>query len=201
MGLRNRKWIGLSACVASGALALSIPGHAAAETADTKANMDASMTKDSGDDTHLYLEEVLGERALTEVRSWNDRTLKRLTSDPRFAKMEADVLAIVNSKDKIPYGSYRQGKVQNFWQDEKHVRGIWRRTSLDGYMSATPEWETVLDIDVLAKAEAKNWVYKGNSCLEPERELCMVTLSDGGKDAALQREFNSKTKSFVLTAL
>jgi prolyl oligopeptidase len=149
------------------------------------------------DADHLYLEEVLGDKAIAEVKSWNERSLQRLTSDPRFAKMEADVLAIVNSKDKIPYGSYRNGKVQNFWQDETHVRGIWRRTTLDSYMTAKPEWETILDVDALAKAEGKNWVYKGGGCLEPERELCMVTLSDGGKDASLQREFNSKTKTFV----
>jgi prolyl oligopeptidase len=187
----------LRRCAALGALALAMPALAA-ENENSKT--EATMTKaamDASDGAHLYLEEVLGERALTEVRAWNDRTLKRLTSDPRFAKMEADVLAIVNSKDKIPYSSYRQGKVQNFWQDETHVRGIWRRTSLASYLTANPEWETVLDIDALAKAEGKNWVYQGNSCLEPARELCMVTLSDGGKDASLQREFNSKTKSFV----
>jgi prolyl oligopeptidase len=152
----------------------------------------------NNDAEHLYLEEVLGERALTQVRGWNDRSLKRLTSDPRFAKMEADVLAIVNSKDKIPYVSYRKGVVQNFWQDEKHVRGLWRRSTLDSYLSNKTEWETVLDIDALAKAEGKNWVYKGSgSCLWPEYDLCMVTLSDGGKDASLQREFSKKTKSFI----
>lgn len=194
MGLHNRNRINFSCFAALGALAFAMPAYANATTTTTT---EAPMTTDKSDEAHLYLEEVLGERALTEVRAWNDRTLKRLTSDPRFAKMEADVLAIVNSKDKIPYGSYRQGKVQNFWQDEVHVRGIWRRTTLDSYMTATPEWETVLDIDALAKAEGKNWVYKGNRCLTPDRELCMVTLSDGGKDASLQREFNSKTKAFV----
>jgi prolyl oligopeptidase len=40
-------------------------------------------------------------------------------------------------------------------------------------------------------------VYQGASCLQPEDELCMVTLSDGGKDASLQREFNKRTKSWV----
>ncbi len=195
MGVHLIRKSNLSACVALGALALAMPAYATdAETS----KMETAMTTANSDDAHLYLEEVLGDKAIAEVRSWNDRTLKRLTSDPRFAKMEADVLAIVNSKDKIPYGSYRNGVVQNFWQDETHVRGIWRRTTLDSYMSATPAWETVLDVDALAKEEGKNWVYQGGGqCLEPELELCMVTLSDGGKDASLMREFNVKTKSFV----
>jgi prolyl oligopeptidase len=149
------------------------------------------------DNDHLYLEEVLGEKALAQVKTWNDRTLSRLTSDPRFAKMEGDALTILNSKDKIPYVSYRGGEVHNFWQDAQHVRGIWRKTTLDSYLTPQPEWETVLDIDALAKAEGKNWVYKGNACLPPAYDVCMVTLSDGGKDASVQREFNVRTKTFV----
>ena len=77
------------------------------------------------DEDHLYLEEVLGEQALSEVKAWNARSLARLEADPRFKEMEAEALAIVNSKDKIPYVSYRKGRAQNFWQDADHVRGLW----------------------------------------------------------------------------
>ena len=146
---------------------------------------------------HLYLEEVQGDKALAEVKGWNERTLERLTSDPRFTKMQADALEILNSKDKIPYVSYRGGDVHNFWQDETHVRGIWRKSTLDSYLSGSTQWETVLDFDKLAKDEDKNWVYKGNSCLAPDYELCMVSLSDGGKDAVVRREFNTRTKTWV----
>ena len=146
---------------------------------------------------HLYLEEVLGDKALDEVKGWNERTLERLTSDPRFEKMQAGALEILNSKDKIPYVSYRNGEVHNFWQDETHIRGIWRKSTLDSYLSSNTQWETVLDFDKLAKDEGKNWVYKGNSCLSPDYELCIVNLSDGGKDAVVRREFNSRTKTWV----
>ena len=146
---------------------------------------------------HLYLEEVLGEKAITEVKAWNERTLNRLTGDNRFAVLEGQALEILNSKDKIPYVSYRNGETHNFWQDANSVRGMWRKSSLDSYLSTDTKWETVLDIDALAKTEDKNWVYKGNSCLSPNYELCMVTLSDGGKDASIQREFNARTKSWV----
>jgi len=148
-------------------------------------------------DDHLYLEEVLGEAALSDVKGWNERTLERLTSDPRFGKMQADALEILNSKDKIPYVSYRGGEVHNFWQDASHVRGVWRKSTLESYLSENTQWETVLDFDKLAKDEGKNWVYKGNNCLGPDYELCIVNLSDGGKDAVVRREFNTRTKSWV----
>jgi prolyl oligopeptidase len=149
------------------------------------------------DADHLYLEDVLGERALADVNRWNERTLTRLTADPRFAMLEADALAILNSKDKIPYVSYRGGEVHNFWQDAQHVRGIWRKTTLKDYLTKDPAWETVLDFDALAKSEDKNWVYKGNECLGPDYDLCIVNLSDGGKDAVVRREYNVRTKSWV----
>lgn len=164
---------------------------------ETTSEMIEYTTAGQTDADHLYLEEVLGDKALTEVKSWNKRSLERLMADPRFKAMEAEALEILQSKDKIPYVSYRGGEVHNFWQDENHVRGIWRKSTLESYLSDSTEWETVLDFDKLSKDEDKNWVYKGNNCLAPDYELCIVNLSDGGKDAVVRREFNAKTKTFV----
>ena len=129
------------------------------------------------DEDHLYLEEVLGETALNEVKGWNKRTLDRLKSDPRYDTFYNDALEILNSKDKIPYVSYRNDEVHNFWQDADHVRGVWRKSTLDSYLSGSTKWETVLDFDDLAKAEDKNWVYKGNNCLGPKNEICMIVMN------------------------
>lgn len=57
----------------------------------------------------------------------------------------------------------------NFWQDDAHVRGIWRCASLQSYASEDTQWETVLDMDALATAGKENWVYKGYDCLAPDR--------------------------------
>ena len=105
----------------------------------------AYNTPGKTDKDHLYLEEVLGEKALSEVNNWNTRTLDRLMADPLFQQMNNEVLEIVNSKDKIPYVSYRAGEVHNFWQDEDHERGVWRKSSMGSYLSDSPVWETVLD--------------------------------------------------------
>ena len=149
------------------------------------------------DEDHLYLEEVLGGKALGQVKDWNTRSLDVLKADPRYQTFYEDALAILQSKDKIPYVSYRNDEVHNFWQDETHVRGVWRKSTLDSYLSDNTDWETVLDFDKLAKDEGKNWVYKGNNCLGPDYEMCIVNLSDGGKDAVVRREFNTRTKRFV----
>ena len=70
-------------------------------------------------------------------------------------------------------------------------RGIWRRTTLDDYVTESPNWQTVLDLDALGAEEDENWVWKGTDCLEPEYRHCMISLSRGGVDAAVEREFDA----------
>lgn len=150
----------------------------------------SDIAKSERNDPLIWLEETEGQKALETVRSWNARSLERLTSGERFMRLQADALTIVNADDKIPFGSYRGGYVYNFWQDADAVRGVLRRTSLENYRSAAPDWETLLDVDALSASEQANWVYKGSSCLAPEYTRCLLRLSDGGKDAAEQREWS-----------
>ncbi|HWT51627.1 MAG TPA: prolyl oligopeptidase family protein [Caulobacter sp.] len=149
-------------------------------------------------DPYLWMEEIEGTRALDWAKAQNARSLPVLQGDPRYADLEAKALAILNAKDRVPGVAFAgDGSLRNFWQDADHVRGLWRRTTLDSYRSENPAWETLLDIDALAKAENANWVFKGASCLPPDDTRCLVTLSNGGKDAVTVREFDTTTKSFV----
>ena len=151
-------------------------------------------------DPHLWLEEVLGDDALEWVRAQNDRTLGELQADPRYAGFEAAALEVLTADDRIPYGSIRDGMVYNFWQDEQHVRGLWRRTSVDDYRTDEPAWQVILDVDALAEAEDANWVFKGANVFRPtdgSGYRALVSLSDGGKDAIVQREFDIESGTFV----
>ena len=149
------------------------------------------------DDPFLWLEEVEGKRALEWVEQRNSESLAELQADPRYERFFAQAEALLNAKDRIPYGSIRGPHIYNFWRDAGHVRGIVRRTSLESYRTAEPEWETVLDVDALAKAENENWVYKGIDWLAPGYERCLVKLSRGGTDASVHREFDTLAKRFV----
>lgn len=154
----------------------------------------------SKEDKYLWLEEVEGEKALSWVKGHNERSLKKLQSDNRYKKLEEDALAIIRAKDRLTFGGYSDGFVSNFWQDATQVRGVWRRSDFASWKAQNPKWETILDFDKLSKDEGKNWVYKGSNCLDPNdnwNTICLLSLSNGGKDANEKREFNVKTKSFV----
>ena len=148
-------------------------------------------------DPHQWLEDVEGERQLAWVREQNAKAESELAATPEFRKLEADLLAIYDSDDKIP-AVYKQGDwYYNFWRDRNHERGVWRRTTLDEYRKPQPEWETVLDLDALNRAEGENWVWHGADCLRPEYTRCLVALSRGGADADVTREFDLATKQWV----
>lgn len=151
-------------------------------------------------DPYLWMEEVEGEAALAWVNAQNERSLAAIQGQPVYDENYAKAVDLATSNDRIPYGSVRDGLVYNFWQDETNVRGLWRRTTMDSYKTDNPEWETVLDFDKLSAEEDKNWVFKGSNCFKPmgaEKTLCFVSLSDGGKDAVINREFDLDNKSFV----
>jgi prolyl oligopeptidase len=160
-----------------------------------------SASKDSTtaftDVAPLWLEEVEGEKALAQVNEWNKSTLDKLMQDERFEQYKDDALEIVNATDKIAYGNYSGGYVYNFWQNAEHVRGILRRTSLEQYSSDNTQWNTIFDVDKLAEEAGKNWVYKGSSCYEDNKDMCMMSLSDGGKDAAESKEWDHSSQQFV----
>ncbi len=148
-------------------------------------------------DPYIFLEQARSPEALAWVNKENARTLAAFEADPRFAQLKAEALAIFDSEDRIPFVSFRPDGLYNFWQDKANPKGLLRRTSLESYRTAKPEWETILDVDSLAKAEGKQWVYQGMTCLPPAMNKCMVALSDGGEDASIMREFDTATKSFV----
>jgi len=151
----------------------------------------------SKDDPYLWLEDVQGERALNWVRERNASTQKQLQQQPEFGQLRGAILEVLNSRDRIPAISRRGDFVYNLWQDERNKRGLWRRTTLAEYRKPEPKWETVLDLDALGAAEKESWVFAGASCLAPAYRHCLLSLSRGGADASVVREFDLVEKRFV----
>jgi prolyl oligopeptidase len=186
----------LTALLASTSLMTLTPAIAADGAKPAEAR--TPLSELGKNDPYLWMEEIEGTRALDWAKAENKRSLGVLQGDARYADLEAKALAILNAKDRVPGVSFAgDGSLRNFWQDADHVRGLWRKTTLDSYRTAEPAWETILDIDALSKAENANWVFKGASCLPPDETRCLLTLSNGGKDAVTVREFDTTTKSFV----
>ncbi|MCY2996744.1 MAG: prolyl oligopeptidase family serine peptidase [Planctomycetota bacterium] len=152
----------------------------------------------AAEDPYEWLEEVLGDKALEWVKARNAIVQNRMEGEPSFEKLRSDLLEILDSNARIPFVSKRGEYYYNFWRDKTNERGLWRRTILEEYRKAEPKWEVVLDLDALGKTENENWVWKGASLLRPDYQRALITLSRGGADANITREFDLKTRSFVV---
>jgi prolyl oligopeptidase len=159
--------------------------------------MSQNLSPSAPVDPLQWLEDVQGERALDWVRERNAETQKLLTASPDYEPLRRELLAVLNAKDRIPAVSRRREWFYNFWRDEAHKRGLWRRATLAEFRKPEPAWETVLDLDALAAAEGENWVWAGATCLGPGYRRCLISLSRGGADAHVVREFDAVGKHFV----
>jgi prolyl oligopeptidase len=148
------------------------------------------------DDPRLWLEDIEGERALAWVDAETRKTLARF-GDARFEADRDALASIMDRPDKIPFVTRRGAELHNFWVDAAHPRGLWRRTSIESYATAEPEWEILLDVDALAAAEGEDWIWQGATSLPGTHDSAMLRLSRGGSDAAVLREFDLTTNRFV----
>lgn len=147
-------------------------------------------------DPWLWLEEIDGEDALAWVVQQNATTFANL-ADARFAADRAAVKALLDRPDKLAHIVRRGHHLYNFWQDADHPRGVWRRTTLESYRGSSSDWEVLLDLDALALAENKPWVWLGAVTLPGSHARAMLHLSAGGGDAVHLREFDLETRGFV----
>jgi len=148
------------------------------------------------DDPYLWLENIEGEESLEWVAAHNEKTLAALQEHPAFDSIYQKNLKIYNSEERISNPEIQGDYGYDFWQDEQHERGIWRRRTLESYLCHEPVWETLLDIDSLAEAEGENWVFGGADFLPPACTRCMIILSRGGGEG-VNREFDVEKKAFV----
>jgi len=149
------------------------------------------------DSDYQWLEQVEDKNALAWVRDNNKAAFSVLKSHESYQQSFDANMTLLNSTDRIAYATQRGDYLYNFWTDKNHKRGIYRRTTLAEYQKDSPVWETILDIDALAAKDGQSWVYKGMDCRYPDYNRCLVSLSPGGSDASVVREFDISKKSFV----
>ncbi|MET3721102.1 prolyl oligopeptidase family serine peptidase [Arthrobacter sp. UYEF21] len=151
-------------------------------------------------DENVWLEEIYGEETLAWVREQNART-EDLLEDAEYAALEGSILAVLDSTDRIAMVGKRGDWYYNFWKDQTNPRGLWRRTTWVSYLTDSPDWDVLLDVDALAADEGVEWVFHGATFLRPaagERyRIALLAFSPDGGDANRYREFDVDTRIFV----
>ena len=151
-------------------------------------------------DENVWLEDIYGEEQLAWVKEQNSRT-EDLLEDAAYAELETGILEVLDSTDRIAMVGKRGDWYYNFWKDGRNPKGLWRRTSWESYLTDSPEWDVLLDVDELSRAEGEEWVFHGATFLRPPPgepyRLALLALSPDGGDANRYREFDVEARGFV----
>ncbi|KND60061.1 Prolyl endopeptidase [Candidatus Burkholderia verschuerenii] len=139
------------------------------------------------------------------VRSWvdaqNHRTENAFGKTPESRALAARLEKAYTSKDRIVACSRYGDWAYNTWQDDEHPLGIVRRTAWRAWLDGQPEWETILDVDALdlntREGNDTRWALADFDMLYPDYDRALVSLSPGGSDAVIVREFDVEAKRFI----
>jgi prolyl oligopeptidase len=149
-------------------------------------------------DPYLWLEDIEGKKALDWVKKENAATDKLILDRPGFEADRKRAREILDDDRQIAEpGEVMGDTITNFWRDAANPRGSWRQSPLDAYLAGKPVWTTLIDVDALGQAEKQSWVWHGADCLAPDYKRCLVSLSPGGTDADIVREWDRTTRTFV----
>jgi prolyl oligopeptidase len=156
-------------------------------------------------DEYLPLESLEDSTVQTWVKAQNERTEKAFGETPKAKALSARLEKAYTSQDRIVTCSRYGDWAYNTWQDDAHPLGIIRRTLWTAWIDGKPEWDTILDIDDLDlnKNKSKNentetrWTLADFDMVYPTYDRALVSLSPGGSDACIVREFDIATRSFV----
>ncbi len=144
-----------------------------------------------------FLEEADGQKAQEWANERTQRTKDYFKSQPAYAPLNQTIKEVLYDKNDLIDGTIHNGYVYNFWMDEKNPQGIWRRTSIAEYAKDSPNWEILIDFDVLSKTMGKKIVFKGFTWYTPHYQRVLVKMSFGGNDEIIFREWDLEKKQFV----
>lgn len=149
-------------------------------------------------DSFIHLEE-LNKKNHRWVTKHSDSALKEF-GGRGFKAREKAIAEILSAQDELPLGEKHGDWIYNFYTDGDHPRGLWRRTKATDYLTKAQHkitWETLLDVGKLGEQEDESWVFLGANLLYPGGERALITLSVGGSDSNVVREFDVENKRFL----
>lgn len=74
--------------------------------------------------------------------------------------------------------------------DDMHPRGLWRRAGWEDWRHGMPRWQDLIDVDALDAQDGVPWQLADIEVIYPEYDRALITLSPGGGDACIVREFD-----------
>lgn len=151
--------------------------------------------------TDLWLEDSASAATREWVAARDAESDARLVQDPRYERERQRFLTLAGSSHSEDY--LNGGVVNRVKADAGHPLGRWQvRAASPAAKAIVGEgWQTMLDLDDLARREGVRWTipvwWQNPMCDTSIGPRCVLALSPDGGDRTVLREFDLKTRSFV----
>ncbi len=149
------------------------------------------------DDPYLWLEQIDGVDALAWVDARTAETLA-CYGDAAFVRDRDLARDLLERPDRIPFVSRREGLLYNFWRDDAHPRGLWRRTDEATYRAGDPVWEIpARPRRAPPRARTRTGCGQGRcpSAMATTAQCC--ASAEAAATPVVLREFDLPTRAFV----
>ncbi|SAL13141.1 prolyl oligopeptidase family protein [Caballeronia sordidicola] len=155
-----------------------------------------------GPDPFIDLETLEDAHVNAWVSAQNARTIEAFGMTAGTDALTKRLAKAYTSQERIVSCSRYGDWGYNTWQDEQNPLGIVRRTAWKKWLAGAPEWQTILDVDQIdlntsAAKDGIRWALHDFDMLYPTWDRALVSLSPGGSDACVVREFDIETRAFV----
>ena len=147
------------------------------------------------DDTLQWLESPKDPAALKWATEQTNATRSTLAAMPVYGQVAAELRTTLSDNSPPPVFKLLGGNLVRFRRDAAHTHGL-LEIAPRGADGLPGQWRLALDVDELRRTEGKpyelHWYNQKDTCLPPQFDRCLLTLSPGGGDEVELREFDFK---------
>lgn len=148
-------------------------------------------------DPFIYLERSDHPATVVFVERQNQRTEEYLVGE--FRDELTEKLTRRNQPDDIQMPAIGRQLAIKFKATPDQPKGTLFVTGRDNFLNhgSNTAYDLLLDVGVLAQKEGRDWFFFGLTHQPRIGSRCLLSLSDGGGDAVLVREFNLESKAII----
>jgi prolyl oligopeptidase len=161
----------------------------------------SAQDKPHSDDPFIELEALDNARVDAWITAQNARTTAAFGKAPDTDALAARLAKAYTSQERIVSCSRYGDWGYNTWQDDQNPLGIVRRTPWTAWLDGKPDWQIILDVDAIDlnnhPDDPTRWALHDFEMLWPTWDRALVSLSPGGSDACLVREFDIESRAFI----
>ncbi len=141
-------------------------------------------------DPFAYLERLDDPAVRSFAAQAHAETLSRFARGEEYEALKADITAVLQDENQIPFCQEHRAQMYHFHQSAEHPKGVYRVCSAASYRSGLPQWRVLFDVAAFDEILGDDVYLDGVSHYVEQPEKVLLSLSIAGGDTAYTLEFD-----------